>query len=281
MPVPLLLRNRYGIVGGVIILIIVLVGAVGPTVAPYDPQEINIDAMRESPSSSHLFGTDQIGRDVLSRVLSASQVFLWIGLIGVGVGAAVGLLSGLAFGHRDGQIAHFVQGLMKLVRSIPLVIFPLLAQATLIVLVAILGTGYMGFLILVGVIVSVRIAPSFYAMLIPSAIKIHQERTDSDVQFNSLTAAMSTLFTLVVAGFGLAVGMAIILESTLSFLGFGFPPPQPSPGRILSDGLRFDIGATWIAIFPGAVILLGIAGYGLMAHGLREAYDMVFQPERP
>ena len=276
-----ILRRPHGMVGALLITIFVLVGVFGPVIAPNDPERFNLLDSLEPPSITHPFGTDLFGRDILSRTLTAPRMFLWVGLLAVGIAATTGFLSGALFGRSDGKVGNFLRGLMTFAGSIPIVLYPIWAAVIPVMLwiAVILGGGYLEVLVLVGVNASVRLMPSFYSMWLPSAIEMDRERTSSQIPSDRPTAAVSTLFTLVVTGFGLAVGMAILLESVLSFLAIGVEPPQSSLGLMLNDG-RGD-KSTWTTIFPGVVILLGIAGYGLLAHSLREAYDRVVQPQRP
>lgn len=277
----LLLKWPYGRVGSAIILIIILAGVFGPFVAPYDPYKPDVTAILKAPDATHWFGTDDLGRDILSRMLWATRTFLYIGLVGVGAGAAAGALGGLAFGRGVGKLANFIRGLMKLAASIPIVIFPLWAIPVMLSVMAFLGTGFWMVILGIATIISLRLMPSFYAAWITSARAMDQRAYDSSSVPSDTMVAKKPLFLLTLTGLGLSVGMAILLESWVSFVGLGIPPTHASLGGMLGDGVRHGGVAASGTIFPGIAILVGTLGFALLAHSVREFYDTAVQLERP
>jgi ABC-type dipeptide/oligopeptide/nickel transport system permease subunit len=279
----LLLKRPYGVVGSAIIVIFVLGGVIGPLMTPYDPQDMSITHRLEAPSVTHIFGTDHLGRDVLSRMLRATRLFIYIGLIAVGTGAAAGALSGLALSRGAGKTANFIRGLMRLTASIPIAIFPLWAILNPLTLsvVALAGTGSGKVILVIGIVISLRLMPSFHGAWLPAATATDRGPYDSDLVTSDTTVAKKSLFPLTIAGFGLSVGMAIFLESALSFLALGIPPPDSSLGGMLRVGGRYGGVAAWGTILPGIAVLVGTLGFALLAHSLRGFYEMVVQPERP
>ena len=279
----LLLKWPYAGVGSAVVFIFILAGVFGPFVAPYDPQDGSITHRLEAPSGTHPFGTDYLGRDVLSRMLWASRALLFMGLIGVGAGASAGVLSGLAFSRGVGKLAKFMRGLMRFSASIPIVGFPLCAILILVMpsVVVLTGTGYGNVILFIAIVISLRLVPSFYAAWLPFATAMDRGAYDSSPVPSDVMVARQPLLMLILAGFGLAVGMAIFLESISSFLGL-LSAPDPSLGRMLDHGLRRGGGvAEWGTILSGIAVLVGILGFALLAYGVREFYDTAVQPERP
>ncbi|GAB4262113.1 MAG: ABC transporter permease [Deferrisomatales bacterium] len=261
--------NPPALVGLAIVGTLFAVAALHPWVAPYDPARIDVAHILEPPSAAHWCGTDELGRDVFSRLVHGAPVSLLVGFVAVGVSVTIGLVLGSAAGYYGGLVDSLVMRAVDLVQSIPTFFLILSAIAFLrpsiwIIMVIIGATGWMGVCRMVRAeILSLRGREFVLAARVQGA-------GDLRVLFVHLVPnAMAPVLVSATLG----VAGAILVESSLSFLGLGVQPPQPSWGNMLAQARDNLVGGWWVTVFPGAAIFLTVLGYNLLGEGLRDALD--------
>jgi ABC-type dipeptide/oligopeptide/nickel transport system permease subunit len=263
-------RKPLGAVSAALIVVIVLTAVFATVLAPYDPLDADPAIRLAGPSAAHPFGTDDIGRDVLSRVIYGSRISLWVGLLAVGIGTFVGMVIGLACGYWEGRLDMILQRIMDAIQAIPglvlaLAIVSILKPSTTNAMIAI------AFVIIPGnsriVRGAVMSAKQNRYVEAAEAIGCRQPRILLSHILPNVTAPI-----LVIASIWL--GNAILIEATLSFLGVGTQPPTPSWGLMLSgNGRAFMEQAPGLAIFPGFAISLSVLAFNLFGDTLRDAWD--------
>ncbi len=255
--------------GFIVVAVFVLVAVAAPLVAPYDPVATSWTAIRKAPSVQHWMGTDENGRDVLSRVVFGARASLLAGVVSVliaaGVGVPLGLLAGFTGGWVDGVIGRVVDAMLAC---------PFLILA--IALAAFLGPSLTNAMIAIGI----TAAPIF--------VRVSRGATMDAATHEYVEAARATgnppwrvamrhvlpnIVPPVLVQATLAIAAAIIAEASLSFLGQGQQPPAPSWGSMLNSAQRFLDQAPWLAVFPGAAIFLAVLAFNLVGDGLRDALD--------
>lgn len=257
------------IIGLIIVLLVVLVGVFAPWIAPKDP---NLTVLRDrvtAPNAEYWFGTDDLGRDVLSRVVWGTRVSLQVGVISVSIGMVLGILLGLVAGFYRGVIDLIISAVMDLLLSFPAILLA-------IALVAALGPGITQVMIAVGI----SLVPNFARITRGSVISI---RNSEFVQASHSLGAnnarlifahiLPNILTPIVVLATLNAAFAIIMEAGLSFLGIGVQPPDPTWGAILSDGRKHIVSGPWISIFSGTVISITVLGLNMLGDGLRDLLD--------
>jgi peptide/nickel transport system permease protein len=262
-------RNKLALAGLITVLIIVLAAITAPLLAPYDPAAIDIAHILNPPSVNHLMGTDELGRDVLSRMMFGGQISLSVGFVAEGISLAIGILLGSLAGYYGGKLDAVLMRFVDVMLTFP-VFFLILAviaitEGGIFTIMVIIGaTGWMGVARLVRAefltlkerdfVVAARASGAGHLRIIFRHI---------------LPNALSPVF--VTATFGVAG--AILIESGLSFLGLGVQPPHASWGSILTSGKDNIQVAWWLSVYPGLAILLTVLSYNLVGEGLRDALD--------
>ena len=255
--------------GFVVVVAFVLIAVAAPLVAPYDPVATSWTAIRKAPSLQHLMGTDENGRDVLSRVVFGARASLLAGVVSVliaaGVGVPVGLLAGFAGGWVDGVIGRVVDAMLAC---------PFLILA--IALAAFLGPSLTNAMIAIGITAApifVRVARGA-TMDAATHDYVEAARATGNPPWRvALRHVLPNIVPPVLVQATLAIAAAIIAEASLSFLGQGQQPPAPSWGSMLNSAQRFLDQAPWLAVFPGAAIFLAVLAFNLVGDGLRDALD--------
>ena len=263
-------RKPLGAVSALLIVVIVLTAIFADVLAPYDPLDADPSVRLGRPSAAHPFGTDDIGRDVLSRIIYGARISLWVGLLAVGIGTAIGMVIGLACGFWEGRLDMLLQRVMDAMQAIPglvlaLAIVSVLKPSTTNAMIAIAMVIIPGNSRIVrGAVMSAKQNRYVEAA---QAIGCKQPRILLTHILPNVTAPI-----LVIASIWL--GNAILIAATLSFLGVGTQPPTPSWGLMLSStGRAFMEQAPWLAIFPGLAISLAVLGFNLFGDTLRDAWD--------
>ena len=263
-------RKPLGAASAGLIVMIVLMAIFADVLSPYDPLATQPEIRLKAPSWEHPFGTDDIGRDVLSRVIHGARISLWVGLLAVGIGTAAGMVIGLVCGYCEGRVDLVFQRLMDAVQAIPGLVLALAIVSVLrpnttnamlaIAMVIIPGNSR----IVRGAVMSAKQNRYVEAA---QAVGCRHPRIILNHILPNVTAPI-----LVIASIWL--GNAILIEATLSFLGVGTQPPTPSWGLMLSStGRAFMEQAPWLAIFPGLAISLAVLGFNLFGDTLRDAWD--------
>lgn len=264
-------RKPLGALGGGVLAILVLIAILAPVIAPVDPNKIHDTELVSTPSSAHPLGTDPIGRDVMSRLFYGARVSLFVGLssivIGVTIGAFIGALSAYYGGRFDLIIQRFVDAFI----SFPGIILAL-------ALMAALGSSVFNIIL------------ALIAVLAPSAIRTVRSQALAIKELDYVLAARAVgasdlriilrhivpnCFAIFIILATLNLGYAIIVESSLSFLGVGVPPNVPTWGSMLSEGggLTYMYTAPWLTLFPGIAIALAVFGINLLGDSLRDVLD--------
>ena len=263
-------RKPLGAASASLIVILVLTAIFAKVLAPYDPLDADPTIRLARPSAAHPFGTDDIGRDVLSRIVFGARISLWVGLLAVGIGTVIGMIIGLACGFWEGRLDMLLQRVMDAVQAIPglmlaLAIVSVLKPSTTNAMLAIAVVIIPGNSRIVrGAVLSAKQNRYVEAA---EAIGCRQPRILLSHILPNVTAPI-----LVIASIWL--GNAILIEATLSFLGVGTQPPTPSWGLMLSStGRAFMEQAPWLAIFPGLAISLAVLAFNLFGDTLRDAWD--------
>jgi ABC-type dipeptide/oligopeptide/nickel transport system permease subunit len=263
-------RKPLGAVSATLIVGIVLMALFADVLAPYDPLATAPEIRLAPPSWDHPFGTDDIGRDVLSRVIHGARISLWVGLLAVGIGTAAGMVIGLLCGYCEGRLDLVFQRVMDAIQAIPglvlaLAIVSVLRPSTTNAMLAIAMVIIPGNSRIVrGAVLSAKQNRYVEAA---QAVGCRHPRIILSHILPNVTAPI-----LVIASIWL--GNAILIEASLSFLGVGTQPPTPSWGLMLSStGRAFMEQAPWLAIFPGLAISLAVLAFNLFGDTLRDAWD--------
>jgi peptide/nickel transport system permease protein len=262
-------RNPGAIAGAVVMVVMVLLAILAPVIAPFDPIAQDSTAIRAAPSAKHLFGADNFGRDVFSRVLYGGRMSLPVGFVAVGITAVVGVALGLIAGYYGRAIDAVVMRWVDLMLAFPGI---LLAMA----LVAILGTSLFNLMLAVGIaaipeytrVVRGTVLSAREAEYVTAA-RVSGARDRTILLRHILPNVLPPVIVLATLG----IAGAIILGSTLSFLGLGIKPPTPEWGNMLSDGRSMMRHQWWVSFFPGLAIMLTVLAINLLGDGLRDALD--------
>ena len=266
---PRIRRNRLALIGGSIVLALFVISLFAPVIAPFDPSAINAYSVLSPPTWHHLFGTDELGRDVLSRVLYGSRVSLKVGFVAVGIAVSIGTVIGLVSGYFSGLVDATLMRVVDVMLCFPaffliLAIITFLEPSIWYIMMVIGLTGWMGVARLVRAeTLSIR---EMDYILAARCIGCSNSRI---IFRHILPNAVSPV--LVSATLGIAG--AILTESALSFLGIGVQPPTPSWGNILTSGKDYIEFAWWLSLFPGLAILVTVLSYNLLGEGIRDALD--------
>lgn len=264
-----ILKNKIAVTGLFFLSIILIVAIFAPIIAPYDPYRIDVYKVLEPPSKSHIFGTDELGRDVFSRIVYGARVSLKVGIIAMGIAILTGTILGSIAGYYGGFIDSFIMRLVDVMLAFPtlfliLAVVAVLEPSIYIIMVVIGLTGWMDVARLVRAEVLSLKEREF--VLASKAIGASSMR----IIFKHILP--NAIYPVIVSA-TFAVGGAILVESGLSFLGLGIQPPEPSWGGILSVGKDYITVAWWLSFFPGIAIFLTVLSFNLLGEALRDALD--------
>lgn len=262
-------KRRTALAGGVVVLALIVVALIAPWITPYDYRDQNLRLTLSPPSATHPFGTDELGRDVLSRIMVGARISLVAGLMAVGTGLIIGLVLGALGGYFGGWLDIAVSGLTDIVWSFPVILLS-------IALVAMLQPGLTSSMIALGLATWPSYARVIRAQVI--AIKereyVEAARAIGCSSFRLIIRhVLPNVLSPVIVMCSLGIGNAIIVESTLSYLGLGAQPPLPSWGSMLSNARTFTYDASFLTIIPGVFIMVVVLGFNLLGDALRDALD--------
>ena len=262
-------RSKLALIGLAIVGVLVVLAIVGPTVAPYDPNDLNVRQRSLPPSLNHPFGTDDRGRDVLSRVLYGARVSLQVAVIAVGISATLGVLLGAVSGYLGGWVDELIMRFTDILFAFPGILLA-------IAIMGVLGPSVTNAMIALGIVYT----PIFARITRGSVLVIRSEVFVEAARSSGAAAprivsrhVMPNVVAPIIVETTLSLAFAILAEAALSFLGLGTPPPAPSWGRMLSEGRSFIQDAPWMGIFPGLAIVLTVMGFNFLGDGLRDALD--------
>jgi peptide/nickel transport system permease protein len=262
-------RRPAALVGLAVVLAFVVLALFAPWIAPQDPIETSWSAIRQAPSAEHWFGTDDIGRDVLSRVVWGTRASLLAGVVSVSIalllGVPIGLLAGFAGGSTDGVVSRFTDAFLAC---------PFLILA--IALAAFLGPSLTNAMIAIGVSatpIMVRLTRG-QVMQVKVEDYVEAARAVGNPPWRvALRHVLPNIAGPIIVQATLAIAAAVIAEASLSFLGLGQQPPAPSWGSMLNTAKNYVDNAAWMAIWPGLSIFLLVLAFNLLGDGLRDALD--------
>jgi peptide/nickel transport system permease protein len=264
-----LLRRKAAVFGLCVVTLFVLVAVLAPWIAPYDPVKTSWTAIRKAPSALHWFGTDENGRDILSRILHGASASLRAGVISVSIAVALGVPIGLLAGYRGGWIDAIISRVTDAMLACPFLILA-------IAMAAFLGPSLRNAMIAIGISATpifVRLARgATMATMVEDYVEAARAVGNPRWRI-ALRHVLPNIVPPVLVQATLAIAMAIIAEASLSFLGLGQQPPAPSWGSMLNAAQRFLGQAPWMAIFPGLSIFVVVLAFNLLGDGLRDALD--------
>ena len=264
-----LARRPTAVFGAVVLAIVALLAVFAPWVAPYDPLATSWSLVRKAPSAAHWFGTDEVGRDLLSRIIWGARASLSAGVIAVAIAVGVGVPTGMVAGYVGGWTDSLISRLTDAMLAIPFLILA-------IALAAFLGPSLGNAMIAIGVTATpifVRLARG-QVLAARAEDYVEAARAVGNPPIRILLRhILPNILPPVMVQATLAVAAAIIAEASLSFLGLGQQPPAPSWGSMLNTAQRFLTQAPWMAIFPGLAIFLTVLAFNLFGDGLRDAMD--------
>jgi peptide/nickel transport system permease protein len=264
-----LIKRRGAMVGAVVVAFFICVAVFAPLLAPYDPIATSWTAVRKAPSLAHWFGTDEIGRDVLSRVIFGARASLLAGVVSVCIslacGVPIGLLSGYVGGFLDGLLMRITDALLAC---------PFLILA--IALAAFLGPSLSNAMIAIGISAMPAFIRLTRAQVLNAKLEDYVEAARAVGNPHRrivLRHILPNIVAPIMVQATLAIAAAIIAEASLSFLGLGQQPPAPSWGSMLNTAKNFLSQAPWMAMWPGAAIFCVVLAFNLFGDGLRDALD--------
>jgi ABC-type dipeptide/oligopeptide/nickel transport system permease subunit len=263
-------RKPLGLASAFLLIALVLTAIFADVLAPYDPLEPHPEIRLQAPSRAHLFGTDDIGRDVFSRIVYGSRISLWVGLLAVGIGTFVGMIIGLVCGYWEGRLDIVLQRVMDAIQAIPGLVLAL-------AIVSVLRPSTTNAMLAIAVV----IIPGNSRIVRGAVLSAKQNRYVEAAQALGcrqlkiiITHILPNVTAPILVIASIWLGNAILIEASLSFLGLGTQPPIPSWGLMLSStGRAFMEQAPWLAVFPGLAISLAVFGFNLFGDTLRDAWD--------
>jgi peptide/nickel transport system permease protein len=263
-------QNPLGAVGGLVVIVMVLMAAFADVVTFYDPTRNNFGAMLEPPGADYWLGTDQFGRDVYSRIVYGARTALLVGFVSAFVGGTVGLILGVASAHFGGRFDLILVSIMDVLMAFPLIILAL-------AVVSIFGTGTSNVIMAI----TIPFIPRCARVVRSSALAVREMPYIDAARacgFSHARIVMRHMVPNVFAPYLVvmtaAVGQAILLEASLSFLGLGVQEPLPAWGLMLRGGAQeYAESAPWVAVFPGIAISLAVFGFNLFGDALRDWLD--------
>jgi peptide/nickel transport system permease protein len=262
-------RNRLALVGGVVVLVLIVLAVLAPVLSPWDPHRPDIKKILAGPSRAHPLGTDQLGRDVLARMLYGARVSLAVGFVSVGIATAIGIMLGAIAGYNGGSIDGTIMRLVDLMLVFPR-FFLLLAvlaflRPSIWTIMAVIGlTGWMGV---------TRLVRAEFLALKEREFVIWSQSVGASGFRVIWRHIMPNAMAPVLVAMTLGIPAAILTESGLSFLGLGVQPPYATWGNILNEGKdTIEIG-WWLSFYPGVAILVTVLSYNLLGEGIRDALD--------
>lgn len=264
-----LFKRKAAVAGLVVLTIFVLLALLAPLIVPYDPIATSWSLVRKPPTAAHWFGTDELGRDILSRVIYGARASLLAGLISVAIALGIGVPLGLLSGYRGGFVDALISRITDAMLACPFLILA-------IALAAFLGPSLGNAMIAIGI----SATPVFIRLTRGQVLSVKAEdyveaaRALGNPPWRiAVSHILPNILPALLVQATLSIAAAIIAEAALSFLGLGQQPPSPSWGSMLNAAQRFLTQAPWMAIWPGLAIFLVVLSLNLLGDGLRDALD--------
>jgi len=262
-------RNRLALAGGVVVVALALLALLAPVISPRDPNRLDVKRILDAPSKAHPLGTDQLGRDVLSRMLYGARVSLAVGFVSVGIAAAIGIVLGSLAGYHGGTTDAMVMRLVDLMLVFPrffllLAVLAFLRPSIWTIMTVIGLTGWMSV---------ARLVRAEFLSLKEREFVLWSQSIGATAFRIIWRHILPNAMGPVLVAMTLGIPAAILTESGLSFLGLGVQPPHATWGNILNEGKdAIEIG-WWLSVYPGLAILVTVLSYNLLGEGIRDALD--------
>ncbi len=257
------------VAGGVVVLLLFVVSLLASWISPYDPNEINLNQVLVHPSLAHLFGTDQLGRDVLSRIIWGAGISLKVGFVATGFSLLIGVILGALAGYYGRWVDAVIMRFVDIMLCFPaffliLAVIAILEPSIWNIMIVIGLTGWMG--------ITRLVRADFISLRERDFVQAARAIGAGDLRIIFRHILPNAMASVLVAA-TLGVAGAILTESALSFLGIGVQPPTPSWGNILTAGKNNIDIAWWLSLYPGLAILITVLGYNLLGEGIRDSLD--------
>lgn len=262
-------RNKLALLGGVVVIFLFFIAIFAPLLSPYNPDSIDVKHILEPPNAVHPFGTDELGRDILSRIIWGSRISLSVGFVAVGIATLVGIVLGAFSGYYGGWVDRIIMRFVDIMLSIPtffllLAVIAFLEPSIWNIMFVIGLTSWMG--------VARLVRAEFLSLKEREFILAARAIGAGDMRIIFRHILPNSLAPVLVSTI-LGIASAILVESALSFLGIGVQPPTASWGNMLTAGKDNIEIAWWMSVFPGLAILITVLAYNLLGEGIRDAID--------
>lgn len=262
-------HNKLAVSGSVILFFFILMAAFAPVLAPYDPFYMDPGAALTGPSQAHLLGTDNMGRDILSRIIYGSRISLKVSLVSVAIATTAGVILGVAAGYFGKAADAVISRVLEVMLSFPEVLLALL-------IMSILGSSLNNIMLAIGIVYTPIFARIARGAVLSVKDSLYVEAARSigvkDVTI-ILRHILPNILSPVLVQVTLSLAFAILSEAALSFLGIGVEPDIPSWGIMLNNGKAWIEIAWWVGVFPGIAIALAVLGFNILGDGLRDVLD--------
>ena len=264
-----LLKNKFALTGLIVITLLIIVALFAPVISPYTPSQQNVFERLQPPSLHHLFGTDDLGRDVFTRMIFGARISLAVGFISVFIILVIGTLLGIISGYYGGKIDYMIMRFTDIVLCFPTFFL-------IILVIAFIEPNIYNVMIVIGVTSWPGLARLVRAEVLSlkerEFILVSKMMAISNIKIFFVHILPNIISPLMVYS-SLAIGGAILTESALSFLGLGVQPPMPSWGQILTSGKDYIYMAWWLSLFPGIAILVTVLAFNLVGEAIRDIFD--------
>ena len=264
-----LIKNKFALIGLIVITLLIIVALFAPVISPYTPSQQNVFERLQAPSLNHFFGTDDLGRDVFTRMIFGARISLAVGFISVFIILVIGTFLGIISGFYGGKTDYIIMRFTDIVLCFPTFFL-------IILVIAFIEPNMYNVMIVMGV----TSWPGL-ARLVRAEVLSLKEREFILVSKMMAISNMKIFFVHILPNIisplmvysSLAIGGAILTESALSFLGLGVQPPMPSWGQILTSGKDYIYMAWWLSLFPGVAILITVLAFNLIGEAIRDIFD--------
>jgi peptide/nickel transport system permease protein len=262
-------RDKLAVAGLFIVLALFILSALTPLIAPFDPSAIDVNNILAGPSAKHLFGTDELGRDVFTRMLFGAGISLKVGFVAVGIATLIGVLLGAVSGYYGGWVDIIIMRFVDIMLCFPsfFLILAVIAflEPSIFNIMAVIGlTSWMG--------ITRLVRAEFLSLKERDFVLAEKAMGAGSLRIIFIHILPNAMAPVLVSA-TLGIASAVLVESALSFLGIGVQPPTPSWGNILTQGQSTLGVAWWLSFYPGMAILITVLGYNLLGEGIRDAID--------
>ena len=269
-------NNKLASISLIFILVVILAAIFAPYIAPYNPDKINVNSILLPPSFAHPLGTDQLGRDVLSRLIYGSRISIEVGFIAVSISLFIGIIVGSYAGYYGGIIDSILMRFVDIMLTFPsffliLAISAILKPSIINIMIIIGLTSWMGV---------ARIIRAEFAQNKEKDYALASKASGASAAYIMFSEILPNTIAPILVSATLGIAAAILIQASLAFLGIGIMPPTPSWGGMLSRGKTYIMIAWWLTLFPGIAILLTVLSFNLIGEAVRDALDPRYSGEK-